>query len=144
MRKMDAYFTVEAALLFPFVMGVILLTIYLLFFEYDRCLMEQSAGVLAMRGCTLPSRDKKSLVTEVLLQSREEDKSYFAWDMGDPEIQAKGNFFTVSRTGTLRFPFRGLSFWRGEAGWESRASYQNLRIRPVFMIRQYKKAAETK
>lgn len=139
MKKSEAYFTVEAALLFPFVMGVILLVIYLLFFQYDRCLMEQSAGVLAMRGCTLQIADRKNLVGEVLRQGREDDRSFIAWDMPDAEIVMKGDTFKVSRSGTLRFPFQGLMFWGGESVWESGIVYENRRIRPVTFIRNYNK-----
>ena len=33
-----AFFTVEAAILYPLVLAVIVLMVYLLFFQYDRCL----------------------------------------------------------------------------------------------------------
>ena len=46
--KADGYFTVEAALIFPFVMGVILLVIYMWFFQYDRCLMEQDYALITV------------------------------------------------------------------------------------------------
>ena len=46
-----AYFTVEAAVLYPVVLGVVLLMMYLLFFQYDRCLLEQDMGRAAgLRG----------------------------------------------------------------------------------------------
>ena len=47
-KKAGAYLTVEAALILPMVLGVIILVIYLLFFQYDRCLMEQNVGKLAL------------------------------------------------------------------------------------------------
>lgn len=37
-KNYKAYFTVEAAVLYPIVLGVIVLMTYLLFFQYDRCL----------------------------------------------------------------------------------------------------------
>ena len=139
MRKVKGYFTVEAALLFPFVTGVILLVIYLLFFQYDRCLMEQSASVLAMRGCTLQTTDRKRLVGEVLVQSRNEDKFYLAWEMEEAQISVKGHIFRVVRSGNLKFPFRGLVFWNGDNSWGSEVIYENYRIDPVNFIRTYRK-----
>ena len=43
-KNYKAYFTVEAAVLYPIVLGVIVLMTYLLFFQYDRCLLEQDMG----------------------------------------------------------------------------------------------------
>ena len=43
-KESDAYFTVEAAILYPIILSVILLMTYLLLFQYDRCLLEQDIG----------------------------------------------------------------------------------------------------
>ncbi|MBR1703689.1 MAG: hypothetical protein IJ716_17385 [Lachnospiraceae bacterium] len=138
-RMMDGYFTVEAALLFPFVTGVILLVIYMLFWEYDRCLMEQSTAMLALRGCTLQITEEKYLAAEVLRQSREDDKPYVAWNLQEAKICVKGNEFIVSRAGSLKFPFKGLDFWNGGNSWEYEVCYENCRINPVLFIRSFKK-----
>ena len=47
-KNYKAYFTVEAAVLYPIVLGVIVLMTYLLFFQYDRCLLEQDMGRAAV------------------------------------------------------------------------------------------------
>lgn len=139
MKKTDAYFTVEAALVFPIVLGVILFTIYLLFFQYDRCLLEQSAGVLAMRGCTLQITDGEELVRELQNQSGEEDRGWLAWSMEDAVISLKRNCVTVQRSGELKFPFRGfLSGW-GNYVWKCSAARESHRIKPVNFIRNCRK-----
>lgn len=138
-NAVGGYFTVEAALLFPFVMGVILLVIYMFFFQYDRCLMEQSAAVLAMRGCTLQIVDTAELVQEMVRQGGKEDRPYVAWEVEEVRVQTKGNAFIVTRNGRLKFPFRGLDFWNGSIHWEDEARYENHRIRPVTFIRNYRK-----
>ena len=138
-RKVNGYFTVEAALLFPFVTGVVLLVIYLLFFQYDRCLMEQSTAVSAMRGCTLQVIDHKRIVGEVVVQSEKDDRFYPAWEMQEAKITMKGNTFSVVRAGKLRFPFRGLIFWGADKDWESIAEYENYRINPAVFIRTFRK-----
>ena len=48
--KTAGYFTVEAALLLPFVMMSIVFMIFLSFFCYDRCILEQCAYAAALRG----------------------------------------------------------------------------------------------
>jgi hypothetical protein len=45
----DAYFTVEAALVIPIVLGILVMIIYLSFYLYDRCVMAQDCYVLSYR-----------------------------------------------------------------------------------------------
>ena len=52
-RKVDGFFTVEAAMVLSITLSAILLIIYLLFFQYNRCLMEQDMGTLALRGAVM-------------------------------------------------------------------------------------------
>lgn len=142
MKKLNAYFTVEAALVFPIVLGVILFIIYLLFFQYDRCLMEQSAGVLAMRGCTLQITDGEELVRELRNQSREEDRGSLAWFMEDAKISLKRNCVTVQCSGELRLPrlpFVDFLFGREDGVWKCSAARESHRIKPVNFIRNCRK-----
>lgn len=55
-----AYFTVEAAVLYPVVLGVVLLMMYLLFFQYDRCLLEQDMGEPQSEAAAGGCRKKKN------------------------------------------------------------------------------------
>ncbi len=139
MKKLNAYFTVEAALVFPIVLGVILFTIYLLFFQYDRCLLEQGAGVLAMRGCTLQITNGEELVRELLNQSREEDRGCITWSMEDAEISLKQNCVTIKRSGELRFPFYGFLSGRVDSVWKCSTVRESHRIKPVNFIRDLRK-----
>jgi hypothetical protein len=139
MKKVEAYLTVEAAMVLPIVLGTILFVIYLLFFQYDRCLMEQGAGVLAMRGCTLQTADSKELVEVLLIQSQQEDERYLAWNACTAQIRMKGNYVKVEYSGVLDFPFKGLAFWRDSSAWDSKATYENLRIKPTFFVRKCRK-----
>ncbi len=139
MKRTDAYFTVEAALVLPFVIGVVLLTIYLLFFQYNRCLMEQAALVLSMRGCTLQIVDREELVLRLSEQFHSDDKPYLAWSMEDAKISLKGNCIKVECLGNIKFPFPGLAFWHADNMWESGIVCESQRIRPANLIRNYKK-----
>ena len=44
------YFTVEAALVFPMALLFTAMMIFLAFYSYDRCILEQSAYEAALRG----------------------------------------------------------------------------------------------
>lgn len=140
MRQMKAYMTVEAVLVMPMVLGVIVLTIYLLFFQYDRCLMEQNAGILAMRGCTLQASDRDSLAKKLYcLIGREDDAVYLAWEMEPVQVTLRGNRVSVERCGYLRFPFDGLGFGIGSGKWDNSVRFQNHRIAPMSFIRYCRK-----
>lgn len=45
----DAYFTVEAALVVPIALGILVMIIYMSFYLYDRCVMSQDCYVLSYR-----------------------------------------------------------------------------------------------
>ena len=60
-KESDAYFTIEAAILYPIILSVILLMTYLLLFQYDRCLLEQDIG-----KATVLSGSKWTLTKEQL------------------------------------------------------------------------------
>ncbi|MCM1183080.1 MAG: pilus assembly protein [Roseburia sp.] len=49
-KRAAAYLTVEAALLLPMALLFIVLMIFLAFYSYDRCILEQSAYEAALRG----------------------------------------------------------------------------------------------
>ena len=60
-RIIKRIFTVEAAVLYPIVLGVIVLMTYLLFFQYDRCLLEQDMGRAAVRSGSRWMQKKEEL-----------------------------------------------------------------------------------
>lgn len=138
-KKAGAYLTVEAALILPMVLGVIILVIYLLFFQYDRCLMEQNVGKLALRGCTVQLKDKEEIVARIIAQSRQSDERFLAWKLGNIAVTIKGNRVYVERDGELEFPFKRFVFWQADSAWQSQISYECRRIEPVEFIRNCRK-----
>ncbi len=125
--------------MFPIVLGVILFTIYLLFFQYDRCILEHSTGVLAMRGCTLQIVGGEELVRELQDQSREENSGTLAWSTEDAEISMRKNCVSIRRSGGLNFPFRGYWPESIDCVWKWSVIRESHRIRPVNFIRNYRK-----
>ena len=134
--KENAYFTVEAALVFPVVIGIILLVIYMQLFQYDRCLMEQDMGAMALWG----SREDTSEVEELEKKTRQRiaemyrDK-YAAWEITKLDIALAKNRFSVKGAGRLTFPVSVWNFWSGDNVWEMSADYSCKRISPVTFIR---------
>lgn len=139
-KKIQGYLTVEAALLFPLILGIMLFIIYFWFYQYDRCLMEQDTGALALRGCALGIQEKDELMKKLLEQENEiyQDK-YVAWQQEDVEIKLEKDTIQVKCQGQLRFLFGGLNFWSSDNIWKTKAQYENHRTSPVLFIRSWRK-----
>ena len=65
MEENNAYFTVEAALVLPLVISILIFVIYMLFYQYDRCLLEQDMGALALWGSLEEAADAASFEEKV-------------------------------------------------------------------------------
>lgn len=139
-RKTGAYFTVEAVLILPIVLGVILLIMYLWFFQYNRCLMEQDMGALALRGTAIQEADQKELVRKI---RKDADNLYWdkyvAWRKDEVEVRVEKGKLLIKGRGGLRFPFQGFRFWKGEDFWDTEASYKNILLSPTSIIRKYRR-----
>lgn len=143
MRKENAYMTVEAALLFPFVMGTILFVIYMLLFQYDRCLLEQDMGALALWGSLAQAPDMETLEEKV--QGRVADvyrEKYMMWRFSALDASLDKNKFSAKGAGAVFFPFGGLNFWGGGNVWGAQAAYGYSRLAPVTFIRTCHKIRE--
>lgn len=139
-NKIGAYFTVEASFVFPIALSVVLLVIYLLFYEYDRCLMEQDIGALSVYGATVQAEDNEMRMR--LLAIRKDaiyDEKYIAWENGEVSMRLEKGSIQVERTGSLRFPFSGLNFWNSSNSWETTIRYESTVVSPTVMIRNWRK-----
>ena len=134
-KESDAYFTVEAAILYPIILSVILLMTYLLFFQYDRCLLEQEIGkatVLSGSKWTLTKEQLNDYMQKKALYFDEE--KYIAWENEDPLWKLEKNDVILEKAGRLRYPFASMG--TQEKYWSAKASFQVDRISPVFWLRR--------
>lgn len=139
-NKIGAYFTLEAALIFPIALSVILLVVYLLFYEYDRCLMEQDMGALSLYGATVQAEDNEARMR--LLAARKNalyEEKYIAWKNGEISMRLEKGKVQVERTGELLFPFLGLSFWSSDSSWGTTVRYESVVMSPATIIRNWRK-----
>jgi hypothetical protein len=133
-KNYKAYFTVEAAVLYPIVLGVIVLMTYLLFFQYDRCLLEQDMGRAAVRSGSRWMQKKEELNRQ--LQEKDmffDTEKYIAWESELPVWKLEKNQVTVEQTGRMPYPFSEI------AGvpryWSAKAVFQVKRNNPVEILR---------
>lgn len=138
-KQENAYFTVEAAMVMPIVIFVIILLIYLVLFQYNRCLMEQDMGALALKGCSMQEDDKEALMQTLGYYANKTDKhKYVMWNMSDAEIKLEAGNIEVTQKGELNFPFSNF-MGKIDSRWNATAAYKNQRINPVYYIRMYRK-----
>ena len=76
-----AFFTVEAAILYPLVLTVIVLMVYLLFFQYDRCLLDQDIGKAAVQNAGKWTLTKSELDEYMKKETMYfDEKKYISWE----------------------------------------------------------------
>lgn len=130
-RRLKGYFTVEATLVFPIVLMSVVLVIRILFFQYNRCLMEQDIGVLAFRGSVMETKDNRERMDELEKWEEMQDvQKYLAWNRGNTKMKIERGILRVEQNG-----------WMSAIGyqWKASRTYENRLIAPVPLIRGYRK-----
>ena len=128
--KSKAYFSVEAAMVLSMVLSTIVFLIYLMLFQYNRCLQEQDLGLLVVKSSMLQAQNGEALMNELITcrDGLSMDK-YVAWQEQTIELELEGKRLSVSGSGRMPvFPME----------WEAEAAYEGQVISPVFLIRSYR------
>lgn len=117
-RKVKAYFTVEASLVLPIVIGSIIFVICFLLYWYNRCLMEQDVSMYTIRAAQMTRLTAEDVPREMTAWRREylTDKHY-AWESSDLYISLKHNEIRITRTGRLLL---GDRIWNAEVACAAR------------------------
>ena len=136
MENRNAYFTVEAALVLPLVIGAVLFVIYTMLFQYDRCLLEQDVGAIALWGSIAEASDTGELERKVQARIAElYREKYVAWRITKLNASLDRNRFGAQGEGQLTFPVPGWNFWNTDNVWRVQAGYGYSRLSPVTFIR---------
>lgn len=132
------YFTVEAVLIMPFVLWTIVFVVYLQFFLYNRCCLEQETAKLALRGAAIQISDKEEKLREWNKQASTcNAELYLAWEKGEWKLRMEQDKAAAECSGNLRFPFSGWGLV-GEEYWSTSARYENRIVKPVSFIRTWR------
>lgn len=142
MRKMiNGYFSLEAALILPMVLWIILSMVYLLLFQYNRCLMEQDTGILALRGAVMQVQNNEDRVIRLSKMVEEmNSEKYMAWEMGKVGIATGKGMVTVEQLGQMKVPFKRED--KEDMWWSTSVCYKNHVIFPMTFIRTYRRFTE--
>ena len=109
----EAYFTVEAALVVPIVLGIFVMIIYLSFYLYDRCVLAQDCYVLSYRQSI--EKGKADRAGEAAAREQFGQKLFM---LSRLEAGAsKGGTIRVKANAAMEPPLFGLDFFREERYW---------------------------
>lgn len=137
-NKAAGYFTVEAVLVMPFVLWTILFVMYLQFFLYDRCCLEQDAGRLMLRGMMIQLAGKEERMREWNRQaSLLTGEQLIAWENEEWKLRFEQDHMSVEYGGSLRFPFSNMGIG-GEEYWSTKGAYECRVVKPVSFLRKYR------
>lgn len=139
-NKLNAYFTIEAALVIPIVLAGILFVMYIWFFQYDRCLMDIDINAIGLRAsnANAENNDERMFLLKKYMNEIYYDK-YAAWNIGAANLKIEKGCIFVEQEGNVRFPFKSLGFWRGNNIWSTKSETKANIINPVFVVRSIRK-----
>ena len=140
MKKVAAYFTVEAALIIPIAISVMFFLIVMFFYQYDRCLMEQDLGMMTLRAAAAMGEKQEEIAEKLQSDMKSfSRKRYILWQFTSMDMKMEHGQIEVEASAKLTFPLAEWNLLRDRNVWNAEAGYKNTRISPVFFIRQYRK-----
>lgn len=130
-------YTVEASLLFPFILSVIVFLTYVSFFLHDRCVMNQSAYQAALRGSRVKTEEGRVIAVSERAAVELIENSLLATRDVSHTVIIDGSEVKVTYEGTLSIPagtlFLNIS---GSDGISVRGSGSAKRKDPIKFIRE--------
>ena len=137
----SGYFTLEASLILPFTLGIILMVIRIWFFRYDRVLQDMdtcSVVVRCMEQQDMNADERAAYVIEQM-QGRYKD-SYIAWNFGEVSATCNGNSVTCTVTGSGGHISGIAGLWNEPDAYSASSERSRTVIPETFVIRTYRKA----
>lgn len=108
-KDLDGSYTVEMALLFPVILGVLLFSLGLTFYLYDLCILDIGANLAAMEGQKFADMSEKNIERKVRRLAEEEVKnSLIAMEHLTVSVQVKKDKISVAYNGEYSFPIINL------------------------------------
>lgn len=140
MKRLRAYFTVEAALVIPLVISVLTMTVFLFVYQYDRCLMEQDVGMLALYAGTLATEDMDKMTKQIGRRAAERytDK-YLFWTQDKIDISVRKDRVEIVGEGSIVIPLPEWNLLNSQKGWSAKVIRRISRLSPTEIIRLWRR-----
>lgn len=140
-RKLNGYFTIEAAFIMPIVICVLALLCYLGFFMCNRCLLLQDTYIMGLRGSRADGLSNEKTAEYILEQGREILPKYYAVSAIDKSVEVEMREISITLWCEMRVPFAYL-VWEDDkmsGVWKMREEKTFDRTDPVDFIRACRK-----
>ena len=122
-----AYFTVEASLVMPMVIGSIIFIMGFLLFWYNRCLMEQDLSMLTVKGSQVKAEDPESFLGELRdWQLGNFSEKYYGWAREGITYSRERNVIRLSEKGKMIL---------GDRVWKAEVTGKALRMNAASFLR---------
>ncbi|MBQ4482848.1 MAG: pilus assembly protein [Lachnospiraceae bacterium] len=110
-KRVEGSYTIEAALIFPFIMGVIVFIIYISFFLHDRAVMKSCAYQAALKGSLIRTGEADAKKEAERAAAYNIDGLLLATSGVSHEVFVSGKEITVKYSGSLSIP-QGILFMK--------------------------------
>lgn len=102
--RLEGSYTVEMALLFPLILGVLVFSLGWTFYFYDLCLLDIHANLAALEGGRYSGMSERSREKKVREQAEEVTDRLIAVKNFTVSVQTKGDKISVAYSGSYTFP----------------------------------------
>lgn len=107
--RYEGFFSVEAALVLPAVLGVYLFLIVMLFVQYDRCLLEQDMASMMIKSGSYAGTPQQRLEYLQGLTAQWEWERYLWVEPQAPRFSIRGPQIRLEAAGEYTVPILGFS-----------------------------------
>lgn len=141
-KKLNGYFTIEAALLMPVFLCVTVLLCYLAFYMCNRVILLQDTYVTGLRGSLRQEMTNEEVAAYALQQSEGFAKKYYAVSQMNRKVQVNGKEIAVEIECEMQIPF-DVFIWKDggviNREWKIKQKKIIDRTNPVAFIRTCRK-----
>lgn len=139
-EKENAYFSLEACIIMPLVFYSIIFLMYVGFYQYDKCILQQDVFRMLIRGS-----QTKFLSNEELAQKMKEEDAQWYYDKyvlcswNDKKIEVGYGEICIKQQAVLNASVPIIMEWTGMEFWDMSMNFSSTRIHPVKTIRSCRK-----
>lgn len=140
-KLVSAYMTVEAALLLPMVLCVIVIGYYVSFFLYDRCVLNQDSYLLCLRESYRKDEEEPSVSTEDMEEAVGQliGLRCFGLDTLEGQAQADGKWAVYEGSADVLPAVFGSYFLMPEDIWQISYTAKSRKNDPSWEIRSWRR-----
>lgn len=137
--SVNAYMTLEASFIMPWVIFIFVFLIYISFYSYDKCVLFQDTYALCLRGSI--QKEKGTAVDYINSHMAGQfGKKYFGVGRIEASVEQHGKEVKVYAECSVRLPFKHFLTMSNADGWHIRTEAGAWEINPTKLIRSFRMA----